>query len=458
MPGERIAAMTRWRLPAAAPSAIRSSGQDEGPDIPSGDATNSKNLYLLVQLRWLAVGGQVVTMLLVERWLGVSLPLAPMGAVVAFLVCLNLVALWRLQQPSPVTNTELFLELLLDLAALTVQLYLSGGATNPFISLYLLQIVLGAVLLQAWSTWVLVGLAVGCFAGLSSFHRVLELPHGHGEGLFGLHIRGMFVCFVIASGLLALFISRIGANLRERDARLADLRQRSSEEDHIVRMGLLASGAAHELGTPLATMSVILNDWRRLPAFRDDPELAEEVAEMQAQLDRCKTIVSAILLSAGEARGEGTLRTSVRILLDDVVAEWRLSRQPARLDYRNDFAPDAPIVSDAALKQLIFNLFDNALEASPHRFEVTARRDADRLVVVVSDTGPGFDPDILAAFGKPYRSTKGRPGSGLGLFLVVNVVRKLGGTVAARNDPGAGARVTLTLPLASLAPGEANGR
>ena len=380
-----------------------------------------------------------------------------MGAVVLFLVGLNIVSLIHLRSQAAANNTQLFLELLIDIAALTVQLYLSGGATNPFISLLLLQVALGAVLLEAWSTWVLVLVATACFAWLTGTYRPLALPLDREGDLLSLHIQGMFICFVLAASLLVPFITQINRNLRDRDAYLANLRQRSMEEDHIVRLGLLASGAAHELGTPLATLSVILNDWKRMPALKSDPDMAEEIAEMQSQIDRCKSIVSGILMSSGEARGEGTVRTTVPAFLDDLVAEWKSSRSPARVDYDNGFRTKERIISDLALKQVIFNVLDNALEASPGWVGIAVGRQADNLVVAVNDEGPGFAEGMLEEFGKPYRSSKGRPGGGLGLFLVVNVVRKLGGTVVAKNRPGGGASVTLTLPLAALSPGGGDG-
>ena len=251
-----------------------------------------------------------------------------------------------------------------------------------------------------------------------------------------------------------LYVTRINRNLRARDARLASLRQQSVEEDHIVRLGLLASGAAHELGTPLATLSVILNDWQHIPEINDSSEFSQELREMQSQLDRCKTIVSGILMSSGEARGEGTVRATVNEFMDGLIAEWRSSRSPKYFDYTNKFDPDMEIVSDTALKQVIFNLLDNAYEASPGLVGVHVSRVDNALVVTVDDRGPGFAPDMLAEFGKPYRSSKGRPGGGLGLFLVVNVARKLGGVVTAKNAEIGGAEVTLTLPVASLSPEE----
>src|SRR5690606_5031874 len=121
----------------------------------------------------------------------------------------------------------------------------------------------------------------------------------------------------------------------DRDARVAELRQRAAEEEHIVRMGLLASGAAHELGTPLATLAVILGDWRHLPTLVSDPELLTDVGEMQAQVARCKSIVTNILLAAGETRGEAPVQTRLHDFLDTLVDDWRVSRACDRLDYRN---------------------------------------------------------------------------------------------------------------------------
>ena len=313
------------------------------------------------------------------------------------------------------------------------------------------------MLLQAWSTWILVAVTGGCFVFLTMFFEPVFQPYQHDGDFLKLHIAGMFVCFVLSAVLLVLFIARINRNLRARDAHLARLRQQSAEEDHIVRMGLLASGAAHELGTPLATMSVILNDWQHMPDLQKIPELTQEIGEMQAQVERCKSIVSGILMSSGEARGEGTLRTTVNTFVDGLAAEWRAARSPARFDYVNAFGDDAPLVSDGALKQVLFNIFDNALEASPAIVGVEVRRAGDELMIMVRDQGPGFSAEMLTALGKPYQSSKSGPGGGLGLFLVVNVVRKLGGRVTAENGAVKGAVVTVTLPLASLSPGGDHG-
>ncbi len=409
------------------------------------------NMLQLIQLRWLAVFGQVTTIAIVVLVFDIRLPLPQMLAVLACLIAYNISSHLRWHEQSTVSNTRLFSALLVDVGSLTAQLYFSGGAANPFAFLYLLQVILSAVLLKPWSTWTIVLITALCLAVLSQFSMPLVLPHEQGHSFSDLYVQGLLICFVLNASLLVFFITRITRNLRAGDAQLAYLRQRAAEEEHIVRMGLLASGAAHELGTPLATLSVILGDWRRMPEFSRNPELQEEITEMQAQLQRCKTIVSGILLSAGEARGESSVKTTIVTFLNDLAEEWRSSRPIPSFVYENRIQDDLPVAFDSALKQMIFNVLDNALEASPQWVKLEAIREDGSLKLLVTDAGPGFLPSMLEHFGKPYQSTKRRPGAGLGLFLVVNVARKLGGTVTASNRPEGGAAVQLTLPLSAIA-------
>ena len=422
-----------------------------GAQLP-GDPAASKNMLLLIQLRWIAVAGQIATIVFVHHVFGIALPLVPMGVVIAALIALNLGSLAWVRSGREVRDEALLAAILFDVVALTAQLYFSGGATNPFAFLFLLQVTLAAVMLDQRSTWAVVAATCLSFAALAVAYRPLALPPGTGD-LFRLHVMGMLVCFALDAALLFAFVTRITRNLRERDARLASLKQHAAEEDHIVRMGLLASGAAHELGTPLASLSVILGDWRRVPAIASNPELLQEVDEMQAAVKRCKSILTGVLLSAGEARGEAPRVTTVNTFVNELVEEWRAARSPQSLQFTNTFGADLPIVSDSTLKQIVFNVLDNAYDSSPAWIGVTVERDGDALVISVADKGPGFQPEMLAQLGKPYQSSKGKPGGGLGLFLVVNVVRKLGGSVSAANRPQGGASVTLRLPLAALALG-----
>ena len=415
------------------------------------DSAGGGNMQQLIQLRWIAVVGQLLTIALVHFGLDIRLPLAPMAAVLAALAAFNGLAMLRWRRRERVTNGALLLGLLADVAALTAQLYLGGGIANPFVFLYLLQVALAAVLLRPWSSWLIVVLTSACVVGLALFPGPVRLPADPGRGLADPYVQGLLLCFALIATLLVVFIIRIGRIIRARDARVAALRQRAAEEEHIVRMGLLASGAAHELGTPLSTLAVILGDWQHLPHFTSDPELLQDVSEMQAQVLRCKAIVSGILASAGETRGEAPRGTTVRAFLDGLVEEWERSRQVRGFLYDNRIGEDSAIVSDAGLQQMLWNVLDNALEASRSRVTLRAAREGDTLLLQVRDDGPGFSPGMLERLGKPYQSSKDAPGRGLGLFLAVNVARTLGGTIDARNEPGGGATVTIALPLPALA-------
>ena len=418
--------------------------------VASHGGANRRNMLLLIQLRWLAVAGQMATILLVQYVMRIPLPVMWLLAAPAGLVLVNLISAPLTARREEVEDQALMIALLADVAALTWLLFLTGGAANPFVALYLLQVVLGAVLLAPVYAWALIAITSLCFAGLGLHSQPLNLPPAREDSLLSLYLQGSLICFVLMAVLLVLFVTRISQNLRERDASVAAMRQQNAEHDHIVRMGLLASGAAHELGTPLASLSVILSDWKRMPALTQDADLVQDMAVMRAEVERCKAIVTGILMSAGEARGQAPERTTLRDFVADVVASW--NGDGVAVQIRDELAQNPSIIADPALRQVLGVLFDNAVEAGARRIAVTTTRTEGTLGIAVRDDGPGFPDVILQAWGKPYNSTKPRAGAGLGLFLLMNVIRSLGGRVEASNPPAGGAEVRLTLPLSALAP------
>lgn len=419
----------------------------QGPNAHVLIATAAgRNMRLLVQLRWIAVGGQLLTILAVHFGLGVPLPLAPMLVIVALLALANHYAR-ELVYRRPIGQTAILMALLFDVAALTLQLHLSGGAANPFIALFLLQLVLGAILLDARRVSILLAATVGANAGLSLFSPALVYPQRLMPFESSLETLGAWIAFLLTGALLVVFVTRIIFNLSRRDAHLAELNQAAAEEDGIVRLGLLASGAAHELGTPLSSLSVILNDWGRMPRISEDAELAQELAEMQRALHRCKTVVDDILHSVGAPRGNSNRVTGADAFLAEIAAGWRETHPTTPLDFATVDLADAQVADDPATRQVIGSLLDNAAEASPAGVTLIAGRDARELRVCVIDQGPGFPPDRLAAIGRPYQSSKGA-GRGLGLFLAAALARRIGGRLTAENRSEGGAKVSLTVPLA----------
>lgn len=400
-------------------------------------------LHPLIQLRWIAVTGQVATILCVQFLLGIKLPVIPMLMIAIFLATFNLFSMFWWHHREDVSNKVLFFSLLVDVFTLTAQLHFSGGIANPFTFLFLVQIALAAILLKPLASWGIAVITTLCFIALIFFRGPVDIPERY-------HVTGLLICFFLDGVLLVFFINRINAILRSRNQHLASMRQQAAEEEHIVRMGLLASGAAHELGTPLATISVLLNDWQRTPGFKQDPTLLEDAAEMQIQIDRCKSIVSGILMSSGTMRATAPQQNDLKNFFDTLINHWQNTRHVQQFEYRNLLENSFPIVSDEGLKQTITNILDNALEASPLWLALEVLQHEDNLIIRVLDNGPGFSPKMLNQFGRPYQSTKGRSGSGLGLFLSSNVVKSLGGNIYPQNREHKGAIVTMTLPLGSL--------
>lgn len=407
-------------------------------------AATLANMRQLVQLRWIACLGQLVAILVAHGPLAVPLPVGEMLAVVGLLAAGNLVftLLLRREWVSP---DSLFVALLLDMSALTALLYLSGGASNPFISLYLLQIVLGAILLRPSRAWLLLSAAVAAFVFLSVAHLPLILDRAppFSADLAGI---GQAVAFIMVAVLLVMFITRITRNLRARDAYVAELRQRAAEEDGIVRMGLFASGAAHELGTPLSSLSVLIADWQREPSFQGNLQLAEELGDARAAVERCRDIVSEILDTSGQTRGEPMGSVAVAELVSALETDWETLHENVPLKVGVAALGQARVPDDPALRQALWSLLENAGEASPHGVELAVTHEKEQLVLEVIDWGPGFAPEQLSALGEISRSRKGA-GHGLGLFLAASVARRLGGGLEARNRVGGGANVRMILPL-----------
>jgi two-component system sensor histidine kinase RegB len=252
--------------------------------------------------------------------------MAELVAVPALLALMN-VGTWAYgRQRAGYSYLELLGALMLDVEALSWQLYFTGGATNPFIFLFLVQIMLGAIFACTVELDCRAGGLLRCRVSDLDY-RPLELPPAYAGEHFRLYLLGSLACFVLIAAILVYFVVRMDRNQRASSAALAALRQQAAEENHIVRLGLLASGAAHELGTPMASMSVILGDWAREKTIAGDPDLSADVADMQAELKRCKAILSGILMAAGEVRGENPSVTTARGFLCEIVEDWR-ARSP----------------------------------------------------------------------------------------------------------------------------------
>ncbi len=411
----------------------------------------SANLRRLFVLRSIAIAGQALAIAVAVGMFATPLPVGTMAAVIAALIGVNLRTWVRLRNSAPVGDAELFAELLADVAALTALLYLSGGSTNPFVSLYLLPLSIAAIALPRPYAWIMAALTMACYSALMFYYRPLGDGHEMHGSAFNLHVLGMWVNFLVSAVLIAAFVAGMSVSIRARDRQLAAARERALRDEQILALGTFAAGAAHELGTPLSTIAVLTRELEIDHAAV--PRLGEDLALLRAQVDNCKRIITELTTAAGQARSGEAAPQSVGEFLHNVVERWSLLRPQVRPRLLLAGSGPAPeIVGEETVRQTLINILNNAADASPQDVEVEGRWDARDLTIEVRDRGPGISAETAARAGRSLFSTKSE-GRGIGLFLANATIERLGGSVTLFNRDGGGGCTRVQLPLARLGSG-----
>lgn len=400
------------------------------------------NLRRLFVLRNLVIAGQLGLIAWAHFGLSVQLALAPISTALAALALLNVWTWRRLQWQCPLGEWEFFAQLAADVAILSALFYFSGGPTNPFVSFYLLPVAIAAAVAPARTAWCVAAFGVAAYTSLMFKFVPLQLQGAPFDG-FDLHVFGMWLNFVLSAGLIAFFVSRMAASLRERDRELGEAREKSLRDQQVMALGALAAGAAHEIGTPLSTIATLT---RELEREAGESRQSEDLRVIRRQVERCKKILTDLLASAGQARLEACGREAADRFLASVVEDWRGMRPRHAIQWRwQGVAPR--IVNQPALKQTLLSLLNNAADVS-ETVEVEAFADSGSLIVEVRDRGPGLTRETARRAGEAFFTTKG--GHGIGLFLARAAVERMGGTVALSNRDGGGAVSQVSLPLAAL--------
>lgn len=347
---------------------------------------------------------------------------------------------WRPAWPTAPTA----LHLAVDLLAWGLFIALTGGATNPLVSLMLPLVAIAAAALPERQAWALGGLAVVIYSLLWRFF--LPLPIQDESLAVHLHLAGMWATFAVSMAVTVWFLSRMTRAVRSRDQALAAARERALRDDWVVSLGTLAAGAAHDLSTPLATLGTLIGEHLDDPAIQGDLRADLELAAVQVRT--CKRALNELTARAGSPRAEGgaTLVAStqpVDVWLRGLAESW-VTLHPAA-DIALDLAPELVtrgVPQDLALDRAIHNLVDNAVLACPQGVEVKAGIEGARLWVRIADQGPGIQAD--------NGGSKAAHGLGIGLLLARGAVERLGGELTLSPRPGGGTWASLRLPLAGL--------
>lgn len=411
----------------------------------------NKNLHRLFWLRSIAIILQCFLFSLVYYFTEMDLPWTELMAIVVILIFINSLTWYRLHQNWPVTNLEFFLQLLVDVLALTALLYFSGGSTNPMISFYLLPLIIAATILPWRYTWAIAAISIACYTVL--LYEYIPLPHDHSDDHsthqmeFNLHISGMWFTFVLSTILIAWFIVRMSHSIRQRDKQLAEARELALCNEQIIALGTLAAGAAHELGTPLSTMAVIAGELQQ--ELTENNEYQKNIDVLRDQITHCKRILTQLLANAGQARAENANGQPIDLFLNQVLDKWKLVRPAVKFQYHCNGSQPAPyIINTQLLSQSILNLLNNAADASVNEVKIRSQWDQNSLDLEIHDDGEGLTQEVMQHAGEAFFTSKAPgQGFGIGLFLANANIERFGGTVRLFNHPDGGACIHLTLPL-----------
>ena len=414
-------------------------------------------LAWLVRLRWLAVMGHLVATAVALWVLDAPLSLPWLLALIGVTAVSNglLMAVERRldHQRVAAANRLVMGTLMLDTALLTGMLLASGGVMNPFSIFFIVEVALAGLLVGAAGAWTMAGLTSLAFGAL--FLLTPDDPHAHHHhGATPLHLQGMWIAYALAAGFVALFVSGIATALKRREQEVAALRERALGTERLAALSAFSAGAAHELGTPLATIAVVATELGhsldRLAAAHADPNidaLAEDARVVRAEVERCRALLRDLSERSGTWAGETPDDSVVSDIVNEVIAQLPVAHR-ARVEVSGEgaLALHAPRRS---LVQSLVNIVRNALDAAPGQVQLAAEGAQRNVVFRVTDSGPGFAKDVLDRFGEPFVTTKPRgEGLGLGLFLALSFANNVGGSMRIATRTRGGAEVVLEVPRA----------
>lgn len=407
-------------------------------------SANNANFRALCIIRAVVISGQCAALYYAKHQLTLMLPYITLERFLGLFILFTAFSTWRSYQKWPVSQFELFIHLCIDVLAFGGIIYFAGGANNPFISYLLVPLCIAAATLPRRFTWLLFTLSQLSYGLLLFYYIPLDIiaPQQHHSANANLHVVGMWGNFVVSALLITYFISAMAQRLRLRDKELADNREQRLQDEQLLSVATLAAGTAHELGTPLNTIKLIVDD---MAERETDREIDPDISLLQQQINLCRDTLRNLVSSSSEFRDGRHASCSGTDFFNNLLHSWQLLRPDCALQSQiSDEAQALALQVDGTVKQAILNLLNNAADASPGDIELRMDSRDGNVLWQVDDRGAGLDKSY-----QPFISDK-EQGLGLGLVLSHSTANRFGGKLSWQPRDGGGSRVTLCLPLANI--------
>lgn len=400
----------------------------------------------LIRLRWLAILGQISALSFTEYMLKFTTPVGWCFVVIAASIWLNVILKIRFRPSQRLGETAASWLLSFDIVQLCGLLFLTGGIQNPFSMLLLAPVMISAVTLSISRTLLLLGLTISCATLLLNYHYPLPWILGQQLVFPPLYVVGIWLAIVISCLFVAAYGYRVANEARRLNAALQATEMAFAREQHLIQLDGLAAAAAHELGTPLATIALVTKELQKSEKTNLE---AEDLQLLDQQVQRCRAIL-AKLTSLKSENDQIWGGLTLGQLIEEVVAPLRPLNFPI-------FVTSSGRGSEPVLRRTpgiiygLSNFVENAIDFARSEVRVIGNWSAERIEIEIHDDGLGFPSEILLNIGAPYLTTrpmKGRgksegKGLGLGIFIAKNLLERTGANVFISNaaPPDMGARI-----------------
>ena len=431
------------------------------------ESANDIHLKRLFKLRNLAIAGQIIAILFTQHFLDIPLPLTALALIVISAFIFNIYVWYRLNQSNtnslqPVTENEIFFHLAFDVITLGLILYFTGGASNPFILLFLFPLTITVTILPVRYAWLLAVLSVICYSLLMFYYQPLPIEHDihamHSDTRsntnsteYNLHLIGMWMAFILNACLITYYVYGMSNTLRYQQKQLADAREQTLRDEQLVLLGTLAASTAHELGTPLGTMSLLVNEieLELAETIKQNMRIQKDFTTLKSQITRCKSSLTDLSASVGASSDLfGGQKQDIQVYFLNLLNDLRNQYSNVNLIFNNNINTGSFLYTDRTLSLSLVNIIENAIEVSPDFVDITLERIGNFIKITINDNGPGLSEQALQTIGEKPFSEK-ELGLGLGLFLAYAAIKRRGGTInhVNRINNESGSQTSITLPL-----------
>ncbi|TCL73136.1 ActS/PrrB/RegB family redox-sensitive histidine kinase [Rhizobium sp. BK251] len=424
---------------------------DEAANKQQDDQHTSRRLRLqtLVRLRWLAVAGQTVTVLIVAFWLKFGLPLTACAVLIGLLSAINFYLTIRFKPTHRLEPPAAFALLATDLLQLCALLFITGGLVNPFSVLVCVPVIISFASQPIRYSTVLITLAMICITILAFSPFPLPWFEGAELSVHSIMQLGLWCSIASTMSFAAFYAYRVSMEATQLADALSATELVLLREKHLSQLDGLAAAAAHELGTPLATISVVAKEMER--ELIHDERFREDILLLRSQSERCRDILRRLttLSSEGEAHMS---RLPLSSMIDEIIGPHREFGITVELVEKSPRRGEPVPNRNAGIMYGLGNLVENAVDYARSKVIVTVEYDSERVVVVIEDDGTGYSPDILTRIGDPYVTERQRDaragGLGLGLFIAKTLLERSGATLLFENrlPENSGARIRVEWP------------